>query len=257
MNIPNPFQHSVSGPRVERVRHDLKRRSLQVESVTRLTPGMLRIAFSGEDLADFTSLAFDDHVKIFAPATDGKLEARDYTPRRFDPQTRTLIIDFAVHEGGPATHWALGALPGDVLDVGGPRGSKVIAADQVRRWLLIGDETALPAIGRHVEESGPRDVITSVVAVASSEERQDFKTEAQLTALWTHRSPSTANDPSALLAVVRTLRLQPDTFVWIAGEANVAKTLRSHFIDERRHPAGWTKAAGYWVMGRPDAHEDL
>jgi NADPH-dependent ferric siderophore reductase len=36
---------------------------------------------------------------------------------------------------------------GDAIRIGGPRGSQVIEGP-IAHWLLVGDETALPAIGR-------------------------------------------------------------------------------------------------------------
>ncbi|NEK55430.1 siderophore-interacting protein, partial [Rhizobium leguminosarum] len=148
-----------SAPGIERVRHDTRRRTLSVESVVDITPGMRRITLTGDDLADFISLAPDDHIKIFVPAADGGEERRDYTPRRYDNTERKLTIDFALHEAGPVTQWAIDARAGDRLEIGGPRGSAVVSAT-VKRWLLIGDETALPAIGRRIEESGAGTVIT-------------------------------------------------------------------------------------------------
>ena len=75
---------------------------------------------------------------------------RDFTPRRFDSKTATLVIDFALHDAGPATRWALGARAGDRLEIGGPKSSKVVP-DDFDGYLLVGDESALPAIGRRVE----------------------------------------------------------------------------------------------------------
>ncbi|MGL1747182.1 siderophore-interacting protein, partial [Vibrio parahaemolyticus] len=49
--------------------------------------------------------------------------------RRFDPVLGTLTIDFALHQAGPATAWALAAKPGDRLEIGGPRGSTILADD--------------------------------------------------------------------------------------------------------------------------------
>ena len=257
MNLLHPFEKSVVGPRMERVRHELKVRSLRVESVSRVTPAMMRITFSGEDLADFASPAFDDHVKLLTPMKSGGVERRDYTPRRYDPQARTLIIDFAIHEAGPATRWALDAQPGDAIQIAGPKGSKVILAEDVQRWLLIGDETALPAIGRHIEEARAGVQITSVVAISGPEDRQDFATDAELTALWAQRALSDVGNPTALLARIERLKVQPNTFVWIAAEAGVARAIRNHFTEQRGHPPSWMKAAGYWVTGRADANERL
>ncbi len=251
VDFPNS---SSAAPRIERVRHELKRRVLTVAAIERLTPGMLRISFGGEDLSDFVSLGADDHVKIFIPTEAGEPERRDYTPRRYDNASRSLVIDFAVHEAGPATQWALEARLGDTLEIGGPRGSAIISAD-VKHWLLIGDETALPAIGRRIEEAGPDQRITSIVAISDMDDRQVFETAADVKTLWACRPLDQAADPSALLALVKDIELQPETFLWIAAEASVTRALRAHLVDERGHPLSWTKAAGYWVIGKADAHE--
>ncbi len=252
-------QDQTAEPRIERVRHALKIRSLRVESTVQLTPGMLRLTLGGDELADFTSLGFDDHVKILAPTPSGETERRDYTPRRYNPEARTLTIDFALHgsdsAAGPATSWARDARPGDSVQVGGPKGSAVIASD-IRRWLLVGDETALPAIGRRIEEAGAGTRITSVVAVTRPREQQVFETSAELTALWAHRPAAAADDPTALLSALRLIELQPETFVWIAAEAAVAHAIRAHF-NALNHPPGWMKAGGYWRKGEADAHEKM
>ena len=73
-------------PRIERVRHELKRRQLTVARVERYAPQMLRVVFTGEQLDGFTSLGFDDHVKLFFAG--GAM--RDFTPRRYDARTREL-----------------------------------------------------------------------------------------------------------------------------------------------------------------------
>ena len=116
----------------QRVRHELRRRLLTVQRVQRLTPHLVRITLQGEALQGFTSLGFDDHVKLMFPdpatgvlvlptlgpegiqhASDAPRPAmRDYTPRRFDVQAGTLEIDFALHDAGPATQWAEQAAPG-------------------------------------------------------------------------------------------------------------------------------------------------
>lgn len=257
MRTPMSFQTLPSrrlAPHIERVRHDLKRRSLQVEEIRRITPGMLRITCGGDDLADFVSLAPDDHVKVFVPGPSGQIERRDYTPRRYDPVARTLAIEFALHDAGPATAWALGAKVGDRLDIGGPRGSAVVSPD-VRDWLLIGDETALPAMGRRIEEADETMRITSMGAVTGPDERQAFETRAASTIAWAYRPLSAADDPGPLLDMLKDLDLRPDTFVWIAAEAKVVRALRAFLVAERGFDLGWIKAAGYWVMGQADAHE--
>ncbi|EJB07956.1 NADPH-dependent ferric siderophore reductase [Rhizobium sp. BK619] len=240
-------------PGIERVRHETRRRTLTVESVIDITPGMRRITSSGGDLADFTSLAPDDHIKIFVPAADGGEERRDYTPRRYDNAARSLTIDFALHEAGPVTQWAIGARPGDRLEIGGPRGSAVVSK-AVTRWLLIGDETALPAIGRRIEESAAGTAITAIAAVTGPLEEQSFETRADLDVHWAHRPLSEATAAAALLKLLSTIDIKPETFVWVAAEASVTRDIRAHLL-ERGYPLSWIKASGYWVFGKADATE--
>lgn len=253
--MDNPASNSNgSAPKIERVRHELKRRSLTVSKIEKITPAMLRIELAGEDLADFVSLAPDDHIKFFVAGSGDEMERRDYTPRRYDNDARTLVVDFAIHEAGPVTKWALDAQLGDTLEIGGPRGSAVVSAD-VKNWLLIGDETALPAIGRRVEEAGSDVHMTAIVAVASAAEQQEFQTKAELKAHWVHRPLSDATDPSALLAVLKTVDVAPGTFVWIAAEASVTRALRGYLVEELSYPLSWIKASGYWVKGKADTTE--
>jgi len=75
------------GPRVARVRHEIKRRRLTVARVERLPPKMVRIVLGGEELRGFTSLGFDDHIKVFFPgspaaATDGRSCSRWHSSSR-------------------------------------------------------------------------------------------------------------------------------------------------------------------------------
>ncbi|OWV86486.1 FAD-binding protein [Rhizobium sp. N122] len=251
----NQFKEQTSpAPGIERVRHETRRRALTVESVVDITPGMRRITLTGDDLADFTSLAPDDHIKIFVPATDGGEERRDYTPRRYDNAERRLTIDFALHEAGPVTQWAIGAGLGDRLEIGGPRGSAVVSK-AVTRWLLIGDETALPAIGRRIEESAAGTVITAIAAVSGPQDEQTFDTRADLDVHWAHRPLSEATDAAALLKLLRTVDIQPETFIWVAAEAAVTRDIRAYLLTERGYPLSWIKAAGYWVFGKADTTE--
>ena len=183
--------------RVERVRHDTCRRTLIVHSIVRLTQHMVRIGFTSNDLAGFTSPSFDDHIKLFFPAEDnGAEQMRDYTPRRFDVAAGRVTIDFAVHDAGIATAWALAARLNDRLQIGGPRGSAIIPADFERYW-LVGDETALPAIGRWIEDASAGAAITTFVVVEDFADRQRLRSEAEWVGVWPVRADG-SNDAELL-----------------------------------------------------------
>lgn len=239
-------------PHLERIRHELVRRRLQVVSREHVTPNMLRITLGGDALDGFTSSSPGDHIKIFVPDGAGGTAMRDYTPRRFDAANRTLALDFALHDAGPATQWALQAHPGDTVEIGGPRGSLVIGGP-IRAWLLIGDETALPSIGRRIEEFLAGTPVTSLVAVPGPQDEQRFDTQAALTAHWVHRADPA--DAAALIERLRHIPIAPGTFVWLAAEGAVTRAIRAHLLTERNHPLPWLRAAGYWVNGKADATE--
>ncbi|WP_226573409.1 siderophore-interacting protein [Acuticoccus sediminis] len=248
MDSPTPLP--ATAPTIRRVRHELERRDLTVSAVERITPAMIRVTLEGDALATFASASPDDHVKVFVPGDDGAPVGRDYTPRSFDTEARSLVIDFVDHDAGPAALWARQARTGDAIQVGGPRGSGVV--EGVSSWLLIGDETALPAIGRRIEELPAGTPVTSLVAVDGPAEEQTFATAAALDARWIHRPAAEAADPAPYLAALKAIEIAPGTYVWVAAEAGVARAIRTVLLEERGLPKPWLKAAGYWAAGRAD-----
>jgi NADPH-dependent ferric siderophore reductase len=245
---------------MRRLRHELRRRTLTVGRIEHLTPRMMRVHFISPELADFVSASPDDHVKLFFPQAgtmDGKPVMRDFTPRAFDRAAGRLTVDFALHEAGPATEWAASAQVGDKLDIGGPRGSQVVP-DDFDWYLLIGDESALPAMGRRVEELRPGVPVTTLAVIVHPYEEQRFATEAAWTPIWLARGEPDAGDADRLLERLAAIELPPgDGFVWIAGEAAIVRRLRAHMIEERGHPKAWLKAAGYWQRGQTDGHVEI
>lgn len=252
MNKIEALQDRGTGPVIQRVRHELKRRDLKVAAVERLTPHMIRVTLTGADLDGFVSASPDDHIKIFLPGLNGEVTRRDYTPRRYDPQAGTLVLDFVNHDGGPAAAWARAARVGDRLEIGGPRGSQVIAGP-VDGWLLIGDETALPAIGRRVEELSAHDRVTTVVAVPGADDEQTFTTTARHDAHWVHRPMEESDQEQGILDVLARIEISPRMFVWVGAEARVAKFVRRYLLEERGLAPSWIKASGYWLKGTADA----
>ena len=242
---------TVSLPRrIERVRHELRRRELVVRRVEPVSPGMVAVVFGGDALEGFTSLSFDDHVKLIVD--DGPAPfRRDYTPRRFDRAAGELVIDFVVHDGGPATEWAKRAQPGDSLATGGPRGSRVISGP-IRDWLFVGDDSALPAIGRFIEELPAGHRARVLVSVPEAEDAQAWESQADVHAQWLARDGGDAADPAPLLEALSKLDIASDCFVWAAAEGGVGRALRAQLL-ERGHSPKWMKIAGYWVKGEANA----
>ncbi|WP_254602592.1 SIP domain-containing protein [Sphingomonas bacterium] len=86
---------------------------------------------------------------------------------------------------------------------------------------------------------------------------QTIPTAAAWTPAWVLRDGAT--DDAALLRAAMARHDMPpgDGFVWIAAEASVARSVRRHVLDERGHPRAWTKAGGYWIRGKADAHDRI
>lgn len=247
-----------------RVRHETRRRTLIVKTVEQIAAHMRRIALTG-DLAGFTSLGFDDHVKLFFP--DGTVNSegapnmlgRDFTPRRYDPAENTLEIDFAIHDAGPATRWAEQAEVGHELTLGGPRGSFIVPTEF--DWhLLIGDDTGLPAIGRRLAELPQRARVVVIGEVDGPADELAFNTNADVTIIWAHRNNAPAGASDALAKALAAAKLPSgDYYGWVACESLVAKTLRRQLIADHHANPKWLRAAGYWRRGAiavHDVHED-
>ncbi|GBQ93232.1 siderophore-interacting protein [Asaia krungthepensis] len=243
-----------------KIRHPLRLRRIAVSHVVPLSQTMRRIVFSGEDLHDFVTAGVDDHVKLFFPRpgmTEPVLPdlsadrsaprhpdviARDYTPRRFDPENRELTIDFVLHEIGPATEWAAQARPGHVLGMGGPKASH-IAPRAFRNHLLIGDDTALPAVARTLESLPPDH--SAIVALDTGETDRTYPLPSHAR-VDIHRCDRASGQ--SLAGLVRLIVLPPaETLnVWIAAEIEQVRTLRDHLVNEEAIPRAQIRAAGYW-----------
>lgn len=259
--------------RAQRVRHPLKFRLLRVARVQDLAPQMRRVTFADESLADFVSASFDDHVKLFFPLPgqsqptlptvteqgmvfpegEPRPPARDYTPRRVDTVARELDVDFVLHGDGPASTWAAQAAPGQVLGAGGPRGSFVIPADYP--WhVLIGDDTALPAIGRRLEELAEDARVFVRIEVDDAAARIALPQRAAADVGWVYRSEG----DDVLLAAARALAPPPGAgYVWIAAEAAKARALRALVVGQWGVDKVNVRAAAYWKRGASSVHENL
>ncbi len=159
---------------VERERPSYRPFAVEVASVTDLSPSFRRLTLTGPDLEECGAALLDQRIKLLlsdpAPELLGAdwFEAwrarsnltrppmRTYTLAGVDRRRRTIDVDLAcrpVH--GPASAFALNAGPGDRLIVVGPDKASANSSIDGIAWrpgsatarvLLVGDETALPAI---------------------------------------------------------------------------------------------------------------
>ncbi|MEO7940769.1 MAG: siderophore-interacting protein [Burkholderiaceae bacterium] len=236
--------------RVERVRHEIVRRDVRVAAVEPLGREFVRVIFSGDSLAGFVSLGFDDHLKFIIETDDGEPVRRDYTPRRFDPKRRELTIDFALHGHGVACDWARRVTVSQQAVIGGPRGSMVVPKDY--DWhLLAGDATAAPAMARRLAElpGSARAIVVAELGDLAPLELDRCAPEVEL------QQVSSASD---WVAAIDAMQLPPgDGYVWCAGEARTMARARDILMVDKAHPRGAMRIAAYWKSGATDYHEEL
>ncbi|GAA1647508.1 siderophore-interacting protein [Georgenia ruanii] len=253
--------------RRERVRHPLAVRRLTVVGRRQLSARMLRLTLGGEELAGFTADGPADHVKLFVPdPATGELHApravgdglerpavaptvRDYTPRALHDEG--LDIDVVLHaHPGPVSAWAARAVPGDPVAIAGPRGSQLLpAADHL---LLGGDETALPALARWLEQA-PAGLPVDVLVELSDPADVDYLAVVARPEHTLHlrdRGDAAPGTTTLLADAVRSLPARPGTgYAWFAGEAGSLVAVRRWLRHESTFARANVKVDGYWRRG--------
>jgi NADPH-dependent ferric siderophore reductase len=249
-------------------------RLLQVRRSIRVTPRMVRVTLGGDELAGFGGEGPDRRIKMFFPvpgqerpavprATSGgplwpageaRPTIRTYTVRRFDPGTGELDVDFVLHEGhGPAAAWARDVRPGSWVGVSEP-GGRYEPDPAAAFHLVIGDETALPAVATVLDAlysptppaAVPRAKGMPAIAfleVADAGEEQELPGAADVR--WVHRGEREPGVPLAEAVLAAELPAGEGQ-AWLSGESACVRDLRKHLLDDRSFDRRRVYATGYW-----------
>ena len=247
---------------------------LHVTAVRRLSPHMARVTFGGDRLTDFVDDGPDQRLKLFLPAPgrarpdvprgddwyqtwrsmdpDTRPVMRTYTVRESRPHAGELDIDFVLHgDSGPASAWAGRARPGDRVAVFGAYAEHDPAPDADWR-LIIGDETALPAIAAIIDglpAGTPARVFAEVHDIG---ERRHLTFAPEVDVTWVSRAGAPAGETTVLLDAVRGADLPDGTpYAWVAGESATVRDLRRHLVGDRGIPKESVTFMGYWRRGGP------
>ena len=178
---------------------------------------------------------------------------RTYTALFPDVDAGTLAIDFVVHgDEGVAGPWARRAAPGDVLLANGPGGA--YRPDPDADWhLLVGDESAVPAITAALAALPEDAVARVVVLVDSPADEPDLPVPAKGRA--GVRPPQRrGRRRRALSAAVRALDWPSGrVHVFAHGEAQeIMHQLRPYLFGERGLARDQVSVSGYWRRGRTE-----
>lgn len=233
-------------------------RTLSVMRTEAVSGHMTRVILTGDELEGFTVDQPATSLRLLLP-TDGVLEIptwrgndfrlqsgdspiiRTFTPRRFDPTSNQLHIDMVLHDGGIASEWIAGARAGDQVAVSGTgRGYEIdIAASE---FILLGDETAIPAICQLLEYL-PETPIAVHIAIRHMDAAVDLHRDVDVT--W-HEAPDVEHAESTLTKALRMIELTEGTRIWAAGEAGAMHQIRVHLFQDVDFPRSQATVRGYW-----------
>jgi len=299
---------------------------VEVSATTRLSPTFVRLELAGPGLAE-VGLAeagdpvwWDQRFKLVVPdpATgaitsvddaDGtwlstwtdrpvteRGHMRTYTVRELRGSGRDtrLVFDVVLHEGasGPGADWATNAQVGDRAVVllprrGHPFGGIEFVPGDATRLLLVGDETAVPAVCSILEtlpddarglavlevpvaadaqpvrhpagvevrwlarDDRPRGELAQEVVYAHL--GADFEPDLEVAAdevdpeLW--ETPSYSSSGEEVEAAAEAPGQYADLYAWIAGESSTVTALRRHLVRDLGIDRRQVAFMGYWRLG--------
>ncbi|MFK0314409.1 siderophore-interacting protein [Pseudomonas sp. NPDC090233] len=286
---------------------------LELRQRIALSPSLTRLVFSGTDLGQMNTLAPDQRVKLFFPAPDGSLPSlpndqhwkatlnalpppqrpamRTYTIRALRRESLEVDVDFVLHGvNGPASAWATHAKIGDRLQMLAPNldcgddpgGYEWKPPQGLCNVLLVGDETALPAIAGMLEQLAdeqPSLAVEAFIEVPYEADCLPLRHSAATRLHWLPREMLQCQHGEAMLHAVRELANLPQAqpapaarleevnldkrmlwdrssthhsafYAWVAGESTAVMDIRRYMIKERGLPRDCLTLMGYWRAGR-------
>lgn len=256
----------------------------EVVRSVRLSPSYVRLTFSGLD--GLESRGADHWCRLFftregqdvlaLPSRTSEIGwylqylatpkprrpwVRAYTLRNARPELGEVDIDFdfVIHgdrDGniGPASRFAFDATPGDrvgFLDQG-----VGYTPDHPHDWtLLIGDETALPAIAGICRTLPASAQGVAIIEIPTASDRQSFPAPPGIEFSWIARDESPDGDSRPGSLALRTLMSAdlPEGVVHAhaIGESALATGARRHLVQDREVSKRHVDFVGYWRHGRP------
>ncbi len=254
--------------------------TLRVLRREQISPHFARVSLGAGDINKFAPMGYDQWFRLFLPVPGGSLDRapkkldtlsflkflavskqsrpvmRNYTVRSYrpdGPQGAELDVDVVLHgspddgTAGPASAWAQTCAPGDLVGIL-DEGIGFNPPTGTQNLLLVGDETALPAIAG-ILAALPADARGQVIVeIPSDADRQGLSAPSEMTVTWLPRAGHRDGPAPGALALRQTTS-QPmpaePTFGWVAGEQGLASGVRRHWV-----AAGLAKNnimfCGYW-----------
>ncbi|MCF2706136.1 siderophore-interacting protein [Arcanobacterium haemolyticum] len=288
----------------------------RVQAIADITPSFRRFTFTGPELADFGDPGFDQRIKVVFAELDRlhlmpqgedwyttwrelpeeeRLPFRTYTTRSVRAEKCEVDIDMVVHDvNGPASAWIHRAQIGDDVLILGPTqaacgvnyGMDFVPPAHVGHLLLVGDETAAPAIARILEEYDREVPTTAILELPVSADRaylpdrpgceyiigtrencrrHEFLVAQTRETIELLSAPGITDcvadidiDNDILWEVPRTARggaalSSAALYAWLAGEASAVRAIRRYLVQEHGVNRKAVAFMGYWRLGKAEA----
>lgn len=258
------MSNPVRTPRPPRPQH-----VLEVLGSERIAPSLVRVWLGGTGFASFTPNEFTDaYVKLIFVKPALGLEPpydlaalRETLPPEDIPVTRTytvrevtadsIALDFVVHgDAGLAGPWAADVRQGERIALNGPGGA--FMPDATADWhLLVGDESALPAIARALEclPADARGI--AVVEVRDASEEIEMRAPTGVEVRWLHRGAPSPDSTRLLADAVAALDFPAGrVHAFVHGERESMKAMRDELFTVRGLERAQVSISGYWAQGR-------
>lgn len=229
------------------------------------TPHVVRIVFDGPDLHTLIVNEPAASIRLLLPTPgasdlvipmwngnefllpDGQRPTiRTFTPIRDEGATSELALDIVLHGAGAASDWAAAATVGDRAAISGP-GRGYVADPDAPSFLLIGDESAVPAIGQLLASLPAECPVQAGIEVGSPDAIRDLAGRPETYVEW-RVLPDGALPGAEQFDYVRAATLEPETRIWAAGEAAAMQRIRRHLFDDRGVDRSHTMIRGYWKL---------
>ncbi|MFI7384629.1 siderophore-interacting protein [Streptomyces sp. NPDC049813] len=262
---------------------------LQVVRTRRLGPSLLRVTFTGEELAAFHGGGRDQSLSLFLPqpgqhapvlppaepGDDGRAWHAAY--RAIPPHERAVMrsytlsgqrrgpagtvqeidIDFVLHDdgpapAGPACRWARDARPGDRATVLGP----AVTDNAAVRCRPPQDFDHILMWGDETALPAALGVLAWLPASASAHVFLEVPHRDDIQPVVTAADVSVTwlvrgEGCVTALEALRATRLPECArpYAWLAGESGTMKELRRHLVRERGYDKRTVTFVGYWKRG--------
>jgi NADPH-dependent ferric siderophore reductase len=240
---------------------------LTVAAKQELSPRLMRLTVEGDVLRELVVDQAAASVRFVVPwpgtdlelpewngneflLADGSRPAlRTFTPLRPDRRAGTIDLEVVRHPHGAVSQWAESAAVGDVAAISGP-GVGYEFPDGADRLLVLGDETAIPAITQLIEMAPPSLALDIHVEVVADDAVLDLATRPGDSAEW-YTTAEGQNPGGRIAAVIEAMDALPHgAHVWAAGEASAVQRIRNHLFKTLGVDRSRATVRGYWKPAR-------